>query len=119
PPPPALTLLKEVDVTSAPPGGPVNFRLTVTNNGAGPATNVTLSDTLPAGLTGIAALDGGLLSFGTATWNLGTLTPGATRQVRLQTQVNSNASGTVTNFAQARSVETPSPIGSNGVSVSV
>jgi uncharacterized repeat protein (TIGR01451 family) len=118
-PPPSLTLVKQVDVTSAQPGGPVNFLLTVTNNGAGSATSVTITDTIPAGLNGIAALDGGFLSFGTATWNVGTLTPGATRQVRLQTQVSSNAAGTITNVAQVRSAEIPSPVISNPASVTV
>src|SRR5262249_50582443 len=57
--------------------------------------------------------------FGTATWNIGTLPAGVARQVRLQAQVNSNASGTISNIAQVTSNETPGSIGSNAVSVTV
>ena len=47
PPPPFLSVVKEEDVASVQPGGTVNYRLTVTNSGGGPATNVTLSDPIP------------------------------------------------------------------------
>jgi len=32
-------------------GDTVTFEITITNNGPGPATNIDLTDTLPAGLT--------------------------------------------------------------------
>jgi uncharacterized repeat protein (TIGR01451 family) len=124
PPPPQFSLSKQQDVSSVQPGGTVNYQLTVTNSG-GTATNVTITDPIPAGMTPIAALDGGVITpagFGSpavATWSLGTLGSGASRLVRLQVQVNGNAGGSITNIAQVMSAEAPVPVNSNPASVTV
>ena len=46
---PSLTVTKTADATSVNAGQQIGFGVTVTNNGAGTATNVTLSDPLPGG----------------------------------------------------------------------
>jgi uncharacterized repeat protein (TIGR01451 family) len=55
--------------------------LTISNPGDATATNVTLSDTLPAGTTFESATGGGLESLGTVSWSLGSLAPGASTTV--------------------------------------
>jgi uncharacterized repeat protein (TIGR01451 family) len=47
---PGLELVKTGDRSAAEPGDTVLYRLLITNRGTAPATNVTVSDTLPLGL---------------------------------------------------------------------
>jgi uncharacterized repeat protein (TIGR01451 family) len=117
PQPPLLTVSKQADVGSSARGGLINYTLTVNNSG-GAATGVALTDAIPAGATGVIALDGGFISFGTAQWSLGPMTPGDTRQVHLRVQVNSNASGVISNTAQVQATGI-APVASNTVQVAV
>lgn len=64
-------------------GAPVEFNLSVRNNGSIAATNVMLQDILPPNLQGQQASDGGVVRGEQAIWNLGTLQPGEERSVRL------------------------------------
>lgn len=50
-----LAVAKTVDPASTTFGANVTFRVTVTNNGPSPTTNVTLRDTLPLGYTFVSA----------------------------------------------------------------
>jgi uncharacterized repeat protein (TIGR01451 family) len=61
-------------------GGPVTETITVANNGPGPATGVTVSDTLPAGTTyfSSSASQGTCAGTSTVTCSLGTLDSSAT-----------------------------------------
>ena len=54
-------------------GDPVVFTLTVTNNGPGPATGVTATDTLPAGLAYVSNDCGASYAAPTLTWAIGNL----------------------------------------------
>ena len=80
------------------------FTISVTNQGATTASNVTVTDTLPAGSTFVLANP----SQGTCTWAaqitcvLGSLGPGATATVQLK--VIPNIPGTATNTAQVGDV---------------
>jgi uncharacterized repeat protein (TIGR01451 family)/fimbrial isopeptide formation D2 family protein len=57
------------------PGGTITYTVTVTNNGPAIATNVVVTDTLPAGSTFVSATGGGTQApVGVVTWN-GTTTP--------------------------------------------
>src|SRR5438046_381221 len=47
----ALSILKEVDKTQAAPGDVITYRITVGNLGNGPATNVVVTDFVPANTT--------------------------------------------------------------------
>jgi len=49
-------------------GGRVSYQITVTNRGPAAASRVIITDTLPAGLTGVAANNGGVVRNGTIVW---------------------------------------------------
>ncbi|NVJ67540.1 MAG: DUF11 domain-containing protein, partial [Gammaproteobacteria bacterium] len=84
-------------------GDTVSFLITVTNSGPDTATNVSLTDSLPAGLT--AAVGNGAVSQGSydgTTWSIGTLTNGANATLTLVGTVNAGTGGsTITNTTTA------------------
>lgn len=83
-------------------GRSANYEITVTNRGDTPAQNTTLVDPIPAGTEFVSATDGGSLSGGQVTWNLGTLEPGASKKVTIV--LKANTAGTVTNVARATAI---------------
>ncbi|MFA6553377.1 MAG: DUF11 domain-containing protein, partial [Patescibacteria group bacterium] len=85
-----FTLTKKVDKTIANPNDTLSYTLVVTNTGNTEATNVTLTDTLPSGLT---YLDANGVNTGetTKTWTWATLAAGASQTVTYKTHVDSNA----------------------------
>jgi uncharacterized repeat protein (TIGR01451 family) len=64
PPPPVtapqsdLQIVKSVSAAAVPPGGSFTYTLQVTNNGPSIATNVTVTDALPASTTFVSSADG-------------------------------------------------------------
>lgn len=58
----------QVSPASVPARGLLSFIVTVRNNGAATAANVTATDTLPAGFTNIQASNGALITGSTVTW---------------------------------------------------
>jgi len=89
---PVLSIIKSVDKSLANPGDTLNYTITVSNSGEGEATNVTLTDNLPAGLTFADVSDhNGTETGDTATWDLGTLIAGADVTVKYTVHVDSNA----------------------------
>ena len=66
-------------------GGNVTYTLTLGNNGPSPAAGVTVSDTLPAGLTFVSASTTKGTCAGTASvsCNLGTVNAGAANDVTI------------------------------------
>jgi uncharacterized repeat protein (TIGR01451 family) len=62
------------------------FSFKVTNPGDAPATNVTVSDVVPAGFKFLNASDGGQHDFTTRTvsWFLGEIAPGQSKEVKLE-----------------------------------
>jgi uncharacterized repeat protein (TIGR01451 family) len=81
-------------------GRPSVFKITVSNKGDAPAANTVVEDTLPAGLTFASASDGGAAAGGKVTWNLGTLAPGASKE--LTVNCTGGAVGSVQNSCTAR-----------------
>ncbi|MEZ4964349.1 MAG: M36 family metallopeptidase [Saprospiraceae bacterium] len=79
---PIPTCIRELKIkktTSTPliePGENVEFSITVTNHKESTATNVVVTDELPAGLTFSGASNGGTFSNGMVTWNLGNMPSG-------------------------------------------
>ena len=61
--------------------GAIVYSLSVTNTGNATATNVALTDVLPAASTFVTASDAGSYAAGSVTWNLGSLDPGTGRSV--------------------------------------
>jgi len=96
-------------VKSAPPSATVGFGLTysitVTNNGPISATNVVVSDTLPAGTTFTSATtsQGSCSGTSTVTCSLGTIANGANATISIT--VNTTTSGTITNTATVSASE--------------
>ncbi len=102
---PLMALSKTDGATVTAPGQTLTYTLTFTNTGVGPAHNVTLSDTLPAGvsfqscslgaLAGSCSASGGVVTF--------TLTdpvaPGAGGSVTTSVLVTASGPATLTNTA--------------------
>ena len=76
--PPAITLSKSADVATAKPGDTITYSLTYGNTGPGDATNLVITDTIPANTTLVpgSISGGGTESGGVITWNLGPLLAG-------------------------------------------
>jgi uncharacterized repeat protein (TIGR01451 family) len=78
---------------------PITYRLTVTNPGTGPATNLVLVDRVPAGAVFVSASNGGRLVGDRVQWTLGPLAPGASRTVEVK--FRAAAAGVLVNQAEA------------------
>ncbi|MFL5768044.1 MAG: hypothetical protein ACJ758_09420, partial [Actinomycetota bacterium] len=107
PPPPSADIsLKKTDTADpVSPGDGYSYDLAMTNNGPDAATNVSVSDSVPAALSVDAVHDGGGSCSTTGndvTCDLATLANGATWTVTIDVTVDpSNPGGTVSNIASA------------------
>lgn len=80
-------------------GLPATFKVVVSNRGDAPAVNTRVEDTLPTGSTFVSATDGGTAAGGRVSWNIGTLAPGASKE--LSCTVNVSGQGTFQNAVSA------------------
>ena len=113
-----LVTVKTLDTANPVPeaGEVVAFRIQVTNNGPATATNVQLTDLLPAGL--VATAGHGAASLGTyapdtGLWLIGTLAPGASADLVLEGTVAPAADGVIANVTTAATADQWDP-GTNG-----
>ena len=94
-------------------GDVVTFEIEVTNNGAAQATNVSLIDLLPAGLTattGNGVVTQGTYDAATGLFDIGTLNIGETAILTLEGTVDVGEGGnTITNITTAASGDQPDP----------
>ena len=94
-------------------GDVVTFEIEVTNNGAAQATNVSLTDLLPAGLTATAGngvVTQGTYDAATGLFDIGTLNIGETATLTLEGTVDVGEGGnTITNITTAASGDQPDP----------
>jgi uncharacterized repeat protein (TIGR01451 family) len=99
-----LGITKTTASAQAPAGSTITYTITVTNNGPDAATNVVVSDDLPAGLQYVNANPSQGTCTGTDpfTCSLGTLNNGASATITLQVLVTAT-SGTVSNTASVTS----------------
>jgi uncharacterized repeat protein (TIGR01451 family) len=106
---PNLQITKQADNATVSAGDQIGYTVTVTNNGAGNAYDVSLSDTLPtnaglnwkvAGTTGgwSCSITTGVLTCGGQGFNLA---PGASASVHITSPTTSATCGTVSNTASA------------------
>ncbi|MDP9193352.1 MAG: DUF11 domain-containing protein [Acidobacteriota bacterium] len=95
-----LSINKTTAATEAPTGSTITYTITVTNNGPDTATNVIVSDNLPAGLQFVSATpsQGSCAGTDPFTCTLGSINNGASATISLQVLVTAT-SGTVTNTA--------------------
>jgi uncharacterized repeat protein (TIGR01451 family) len=107
-----LSLVKTGSPNPAVVGINLSYRIVVTNNGPAMATNVTVIDTLPAGITFVSATptQGTCLGTSTVTCNLGSLLINANPSVTIV--VTPNQAVPISNTASVAATETD-PISSN------
>ncbi len=89
PPPanPTITLQKSASTTIARVGDIVTFTIQYSNTSSVDATNVVITDPLPAGSTLVKINNGGTYSGNTITWNLGAVPGGGSGSVSFQSKV--------------------------------
>ncbi len=85
-------------------GQQFTYTISVENRGGAAATNVVVTDPIPAGVTFVSATNGATFSSGTVTKTVGTMVPGAT--VSFQITVTAGPPRTVANTATATLTET-------------
>lgn len=121
PPPPPVVVTSPVlsTVKSSSPasgssvglGQTVTYTLALTNAGTGPATNVTVTDAVPAGTTYVAgsASNGGSLVSGTVTWTSLTVAAGGSLPLSFRVTVNAGDTNgqAVTNLGRVTNAGTP------------
>ena len=94
-------------------GDTVTFQITVTNNGGDTATNVTLTDSLPAGLTATGNngnVTAGTYVAGTGIWTIPSLADGASATLTIEGTVNAGTEGsTITNTTTAATSDQTDP----------
>jgi uncharacterized repeat protein (TIGR01451 family) len=97
-----LSVTKSDDPDPATAGGPLAYTLTVRNSGPSVARAATLTDTLPAALSGVTAEPAArcTLAAGTVTCAFGDIGPGETRSVRIAATIHPSFSGTLVNSAR-------------------
>jgi uncharacterized repeat protein (TIGR01451 family)/fimbrial isopeptide formation D2 family protein len=106
-----LQIAKSAAPNPATPGGSLNYTIRITNTGPSDATNVTVSDTLPAGFTPdvILSSQGGCSAF---PCNLGTLAPNAHAWVTINGRIAASvtSAGQISNTARVTSTQTPAAV---------
>ena len=105
-----LVVTKTASAASVAVGSDFDYRITVLNQGPSDATNVVLSDPLPAGLLFVSATStrGTCSGAGTVTCSIGLLAPGARADIVLRARAMT--SGTIVNTATATLDQTdPTP----------
>jgi uncharacterized repeat protein (TIGR01451 family) len=101
-----LELTKVADTATATVGQNVVYTIQLTNKGPSNATNVQVTDKLPAALTFVAATPAqGTYESTTGVWSVGTLNSGASTTLQITAQVN--AAATSTNSAQVTASDQP------------
>jgi uncharacterized repeat protein (TIGR01451 family) len=90
PPTPTLVLQKSVSPTTTRSGDTVTFTIQYQNTASANANTVVVNDVIPTGSTLVSGsiTGGGTLSGNTISWNLGTVSGGASGTVSFQAKVN-------------------------------
>ncbi len=103
-----LSVAKTDSIDPIAVGMVLTYTLTVSNAGPFAALNVTVTDTLPAGLTFLAAAPPQNSGPNPLLWNLGTIPAGGTRTIVVTTTVSGAAGGVITNTVAVNS-DIPDP----------
>jgi large repetitive protein len=112
-----LSVVKTATPNPAVAGGQLTYTFSTSNNGPSGATGVTLSDTLPAGVTYVSSSGQGTVTNnnGTLAVQLGSLAAGAADSTSIVVAVSSSASGSITNTVTVTG-DQPDPNLSNNTS---
>jgi uncharacterized repeat protein (TIGR01451 family) len=117
-----LSITKTTAATNASPGSTITYTITAHDNGPADATNVVITDALPASLlfqsisapAGFTCTTPAVGATGTITCNGASLINGASAVFTLQTKVASNASGAIVNSATIASAQSDGAASNNG-----
>lgn len=97
-------------------GQTLTYTLSAVNNGPSTATGLTVSDTLPAGLTFISASSGCSQAGGMVTCTVSSLASGGNAQYQVVVALPAGITGTLTNQAEINAAETdPNPANNTAV----
>lgn len=113
-----LVLTKNVDNPSPAPGGSLTYTLTVENLGPGSATNVAVTDNLPAGLNFVSTSGCSEDPNGVPTCTLGNIAANASASYTITTEVAADAPPSITNAATA-TADNADPVSDNNMSTSL
>ena len=102
-----LRLTKVVNNATPTVGSNVVFTITVTNDGPDQATNVTVKDLLPAGLSYVSDNSAGAYDAGTGIWTVGTLNNAAVKSLQITATVTTT--GAKINYAQVNTSDQLDP----------
>jgi len=103
-----LSLSKSVNNPNPIQGQNVTFTLTLINAGPSDATNVAVTDLLPAGLTFVSSTpSAGTYASGTGVWSVASLGSGASATLQVVALVS--GTGTITNTAEVTASDQPDP----------
>lgn len=107
----ALSVSKIVDKGAAVPGDRLEYTITVKNTGDAGARQVPVTDTLPGGLTDVAADQGGTVEGSTIAWTIDDIAAGGERQLHVTGTIDRSLAGTT--LANRADAENPagSPAG--------
>ena len=109
-----LITVKTVNNNLSSEGATIIYTIAVTNNGTSDATNVSLVDNLPLGISYVSDDAGGLYNNGSGIWSVGSILSGAKAILNITAQVNVGTSGTkITNTTTAATGDQSDP-GSTG-----
>ncbi|MBA3514848.1 MAG: PQQ-dependent sugar dehydrogenase [Pyrinomonadaceae bacterium] len=113
-----LLLTKSASPNPGQVGLNLSYRVTVTNNGPAPATNVSMSDTLPSGVSFVSATpsQGSCSGAGPVNCAVGNLAVGATAVVTIL--VTPSAIGSIVNTAMASAGEADFDTTNNSATIS-
>jgi uncharacterized repeat protein (TIGR01451 family)/gliding motility-associated-like protein len=102
-----LAVVKTVNNARPNEGETISYTITVTNNGASDATNVSLVDKLPVGVTYVSSTaSSGNYNNGSGLWTIGNLANGAVATLTIGAKVNTGTYGTtITNTTTAVKAE--------------
>jgi len=84
-------------------GQDLTYTLVVANGGPSDATNVVVTDAVPAGTSFVSADGGGLEAGGIVTWNLGTVADGGSATVHVTIHVDEGRTADLSNTANVQS----------------
>ena len=120
---PDVQLSKTVNNAKPDEGQTIIYTVKAKNNGPATmnATNVVISDTLPAGLTLISAVpEQGSYNAATGVWTLASIAKGVTYDLVINARVNAGTSGkTITNTATLVSYDQRDPNTANNIAQAV